>query len=235
VVTLGCWWQNFDIGNMFWMLVPDAYVRRFRHLKNVINTFRLQHPLPTWMNIEFCNWFFQLIWFAVEKSESRFIESDWLMIPDQPKRELFYIFWQMKKGLIPNVPIIRLCLTDRPPCTGQSTGFYAGQILWGLLSVPWWLWFGRQKVFFYFFRPYYPKVTSLVFWRCEKSALVAKTERWPDDPPFEVTQTHRMFCFSQFKKILRPVDLACIGLPRKINSLNLTVQDQRWNKAFMLI
>ena len=77
------------------------------------------------------------------------------------------------------------------------------------------------------FRPYYPKVTFLVFERCEKSALVAKTERWPDDPPFEVTQTHRMFCFSQFKKILRPVDLACIGLPRKINSSNLTVQDQR--------
>ena len=33
------------------------------------------------------------------------------------------------------------------------------------------------KGIFSSFRPYYPKVTFLVFERCEKSALVAKTER----------------------------------------------------------
>ena len=28
VTIFGCWWQNFDIGDIFWMLVPDAYVQR---------------------------------------------------------------------------------------------------------------------------------------------------------------------------------------------------------------
>ena len=23
-----CWWLNFDVGDIFWMLVPDAYVKR---------------------------------------------------------------------------------------------------------------------------------------------------------------------------------------------------------------
>ena len=55
-----CWWQSFDIGDIFWMLVYNLYVKTFnveervcwwrkgtnRHqqLQVVGNTFCLQHP-----------------------------------------------------------------------------------------------------------------------------------------------------------------------------------------------
>ena len=28
VTICGCWWLNFDVGDIFWMLVPDANVKR---------------------------------------------------------------------------------------------------------------------------------------------------------------------------------------------------------------
>ena len=49
---------EFDIGDNFWMLVPDANVKnhgdehgqsRHQHLKIVANKFRLQYPSPTLM------------------------------------------------------------------------------------------------------------------------------------------------------------------------------------------
>ena len=61
VTIFGCWWQKFDIGNIFWRWLPVAYVKRLRmlvtkpsqnchqHLKIVTNTFRLQHPSQTSM------------------------------------------------------------------------------------------------------------------------------------------------------------------------------------------
>ena len=49
---------EFDIGNNFWMLVPDANIKddgdengqnRHQHLKIVANKFRLHHLSPTSM------------------------------------------------------------------------------------------------------------------------------------------------------------------------------------------
>ena len=30
VSILGCWWQNFDVGNVFWELMPKANAKRFQ-------------------------------------------------------------------------------------------------------------------------------------------------------------------------------------------------------------
>ena len=32
VMIFGCWWRNFDVGDIFWMLVPDANVETYRML-----------------------------------------------------------------------------------------------------------------------------------------------------------------------------------------------------------
>ena len=55
VIIFGCWWHNFDMADIFWMLVPDANVgdknhqNCHQHIKVVANTFGLQHPSSTSM------------------------------------------------------------------------------------------------------------------------------------------------------------------------------------------
>ena len=52
VKILWCWQQNFDIGDIFWMFVPDAYVDRYRMLvtkstKTVTNITKLSPTLQS--------------------------------------------------------------------------------------------------------------------------------------------------------------------------------------------
>ena len=60
VTIFGCWRQTFVLGDTFWILFPDAYVKivdvdnqnsqkRHQHLKVSDNIFCLQHPSPTSM------------------------------------------------------------------------------------------------------------------------------------------------------------------------------------------
>ena len=47
VTIIGCWWQNFYLGNIFWMLVSDKNGQnRHQRLSVVTDTFRLQHRFP---------------------------------------------------------------------------------------------------------------------------------------------------------------------------------------------
>ena len=53
MTLLGCWRQNYDLGDIFWMLVPDANVKRQRMLvtktgKTVTNILKLSptHFVP---------------------------------------------------------------------------------------------------------------------------------------------------------------------------------------------
>ena len=138
------------------------------------------------LHIVFYNWLFQLFWFVVSSK----VTAWWLQIKQNVK--YFMSVSQMMEGLIPNVPIIRLCLTDHPPCTGQSTGFYAGQILWGLLSVPWWLWFGRQKVFL-ICSTLLSKSDFFGIWKvwekcfgCENRKIAGWSSLWSDPDPSDV-------------------------------------------------
>ena len=53
VIIFACYWQNFDIGDIFWMLVPDVILKKIesvddencqnsqQNLKFVANTFCL--------------------------------------------------------------------------------------------------------------------------------------------------------------------------------------------------
>ena len=138
------------------------------------------------LHIVFYNWLFQLFWFVVSSKVTA-----WCFQIKQNVKHLISVS-QVKEGLIPNVPIIRLCLTDCPPCTGQHTGFYAGQILWGLLSVPWWLWFGRQEVFSIFFDLAIQKwlFGILKVWEkcfgCENRKIAGWSSLWSDPDPSDV-------------------------------------------------
>ena len=60
VTIFGYWCRYFVIDDIFWMLVPAAYIKRedvddengqkrHQHLKIVTNAFGLQHPSPTLM------------------------------------------------------------------------------------------------------------------------------------------------------------------------------------------
>ena len=81
---------------------------------------------------------------------------------------------QMKERLIPNVPIIRLCLTDGAPVSAPD--FTPGRFFGDYYRFHGDYDSGAKR-YFWFFRPDYSKMTSPVIQGCDKSALVAKTER----------------------------------------------------------
>ena len=81
----GCWWRNFNIDGILWMLMLDAYVKRYRHrhLTVVVNTFRpsavtnidvAQHIFEVkWLTtyLKFC-------WMIVYKTFGSLFNGSWL-------------------------------------------------------------------------------------------------------------------------------------------------------------
>ena len=95
MVTL-FWWQNFDIGDIFWMLVPDANVKRYRILvakttktainisklspKNFVSNIRHQHRCSNEMSISVWESTRDCMKIKISSQNYKFLRYLWILI-----------------------------------------------------------------------------------------------------------------------------------------------------------